>query len=285
MPHSGIEIRVCKTWDECLQCEELQYRVWEMPDYRDVVPANLLITAAKNGGLLIGAFDGSRMVGFAFGFLGSEGTGAAQRLKHTSHMLAVLPGFRKSGLGTALKWRQRQEALNQGLELMTWTYDPLQGVNASLNLARLGAIARRYIVNAYGTMTDALNAGLDSDRFDVEWYLASARVRALECGPTSRAAVPVGQFVYTIRWDDAGFPAIAGESPLAGETLLVEIPENLNALRASNLNHGLEWRARTRDTFQRAFAAGYVACDVWRLTDEQGRIRIYYELRQYLPIP
>src|SRR5437016_3068011 len=126
---SDLEIRLCKTWDECVQCEELQKSVWEMPDYRDVVPANLLITAIKNGGLLVGAFEGDAMLGFAFGFLGSETSPSGERhTKHTSHMLAVLPDARVKGLGARLKWFQRAAALKQGLDLMTWTYDPLQAV-------------------------------------------------------------------------------------------------------------------------------------------------------------
>ncbi|RIK19204.1 MAG: hypothetical protein DCC52_15315 [Chloroflexi bacterium] len=126
-------LRVCKTWDECVQCEEVQKQVWDMPDFRDVVPASFLITAAKNGGILIGAFHDEQMIGFAFGFLGSEGAGATRRLKHTSHMLGVLPGVRVQGLGAQMKFLQREAALAQGLDLMTWTYDPLQAVNAQLN--------------------------------------------------------------------------------------------------------------------------------------------------------
>ncbi len=281
-PMSDIELRVCKTWDDCIQCENLQQRVWEMPDARDIVPAHFLITAVKNGGLLIGAFDDAEMVGFAFGFLGSDrylaGQGVPLRLKHTSHMLAVVPGIRAQGLGAALKWKQRAEALAQGLDLMTWTYDPLQAANANLNLARLGALGRRYIRDAYGEMTDALNVGVASDRFEVEWYMPSARVQSRLAG--SAHPIPSdAQPIYTLGWDSDGFPVVTQESPLSNETFLVEIPADFNAIKAKNHSLAVQWRELTRNTFERAFAAGYVASDVTR-SDLDGHPRVQYVLER-----
>lgn len=265
-----------------MQCEELQKRIWEMPDYRDVVPAHLLITAAKNGGIFVGAFDGGAMVGFAFGFLGSEvaSDGSARRLKHTSHMLGVVPDVRVKGLGAHLKWFQRQVALAQGLDLMTWTYDPLQAVNAHLNLARLGARARRYYRDAYGDMTDALNAGVASDRFEVEWYLKSARVSEHELGHTTSENYADAQKIYRVEWDADALPTIAKEDALADEAVMVEIPADYNALKAMNRALAVEWRERTRQTFERAFELGYVACDALRKTDENGRARAFYLLKR-----
>lgn len=277
---SEIQIRLCKTWEECLECEELQKRVWEMPDYRDVVPANLLITAIKNGGILVGAFDDDTLVGFAFGFLGSEGAGASRRLKHTSHMLAVMPGARTKGLGAQMKWAQRAEALRQGLDLMTWTYDPLQAINAHLNLNRLGAIARRYYRNAYGEMTDALNVGVASDRFEVEWYLTSTRSVEREGAVSSTESVINAQAVYELMWDGANLPGILVEAPMRGERILVEIPSDYNAVKQKNRALGIEWRERTRGTFERAFASGYAATRLVRHTDADGHDRTSYLLEK-----
>jgi len=277
---SEIEIRICKSWDDCVRCEELQKRVWEMPDYRDAVPAHLLITAIKNGGTLVGAFDGTEMVGFAFGFLGSEGKTASQQLKHTSHMLAVLPNARAHGLGAQMKWLQRAQALKQGLGLMTWTYDPLQAVNAHLNLARLGAIARRYVRDAYGEMTDGLNAGMASDRFEVEWYLSNARVVRCEEHRQRTRIHDDANTVYVVKWKENGLPIIDAEKPLKGKTLLVEIPADIGVLKSIDLSLGVEWRERTRDTFERAFAAGYVACDVRRQPAGQRGPRAWYVLKK-----
>lgn len=279
-----IEIRLCSRWEDCVQCEELQKRVWQMPDYRDAVPANLLITAVKNGGLLIGAFDGAQMIGFAFGFLGSEravGSNAnALRLKHTSHMLAVLPEARVRGLGARLKWFQRAAAIKQGLDLMTWTYDPLQAINAHLNLSRLGAIARHYSRDAYGEMTDALNAGMASDRFEVEWFLQSERVRAKEKGEGSeRSELANAPRVYEIEWTRDALPRVVDAHALFEGTNLVEIPSDINALKAQNLELAAEWREITRGTFERAFAMGYAAVDFFREVDRQGHARAFYVTR------
>lgn len=278
-----IVIRLCKTWDECLQCEELQKSVWEMPDYRDAVPANFLITALKNGGLLVGAFDGTAMVGFTFGFLGSEkDASGVLHLKHTSHMLAVSADVRVKGLGARLKWFQRAEALKQGLDLMTWTYDPLQSINAHLNLARLGAIARRYYRDAYGEMTDALNVGIASDRFEVEWYLSSPRVQKRLVAPLT-SALPNPFAIYQTTRDAQNFPVIVAEKPLQGETLYVEIPSDINAIKAQNLPLAVQWRERTRDTFERAFAADYAAVDLVRSSGAEGSGTVGYVLSRNIP--
>ena len=288
---SKIEIRLCKTWDECVQCEELQKAVWEMPDYRDVVPANLLITAIKNGGILVGAFDADKMIGFAFGFLGSErvatepGSVATHiRLKHTSHMLAVLPNARAQGLGAQMKWLQRAEALRQGLDLMTWTYDPLQAVNAALNLVRLGAIARRYYRNAYGDMTDALNAGVASDRFEVEWYLNSARTRARAQEQSEFQVPDDARYVFAMEWEAQNLPHIVSVNAFEGETLLVEIPADYNAMKALNRPLAIEWRAATRKVFERAFGLGYIACDFHHATGANGGRRVFYVLKKQVEI-
>ncbi len=289
---SNIEIRLCKTWDECVQCEELQKAVWEMPDYRDVVPANLLITAIKNGGILVGAFDAQMMIGFAFGFLGSEQVGTERlatepgsvanhiRLKHTSHMLAVLPDARVQGLGAQMKWLQRQEVLRQGLDLMTWTYDPLQAVNAALNLVRLGAIARRYHRNAYGDMTDALNIGVASDRFEVEWYLNSTRTRERTQKQSEFQIPNDARSVFEVEWNAQNLPQIVSVNAFEGETLLVEIPADYNTMKALNRPLAVEWRAATREIFERAFALGYIACDLHQVTRADGGRRVFYVLKK-----
>lgn len=249
-----------------------------MPDYRDVVPAHLLITAVKNAGILVGAFDGTEMVGFAFGFLGSEVRDGVRHLKHTSHMLAVAPDARMQGLGARLKWFQRAVAQRQGLDLMTWTYDPLQAVNARLNLVHLGAIARRYYRNVYGDMTDALNAGVTSDRFEVEWHLDTQRTVAHAAIAAPSVSYDMAQRVYSVEWDDDALPHIAVEDDPDRETLLVEIPANFLGMKNVNPLLAIEWRERTRKTFERAFASDYVAHDVLSGMDESGRSRVCYVL-------
>jgi predicted GNAT superfamily acetyltransferase len=274
-----IEIRPAHEWEDFLQCEELQREAWQMPDEREIVPAHLLITLAKNGGLVLCAFDGARVVGFVFGFLGSEGEGNSYRIKHCSHQLGVLPEYRALGLGAELKKRQREQLIEQGLNLATWTYDPLQAVNARLNLGHLGAIARRYLRDAYGELKDALNAGVATDRFEVEWWLSSHHVRARlnrnRVEPSTEASS-----IYEIEFGQDELPRIAREIEFGEKMCAVEIPADYNSLKARDLPLGREWRERTRATFERAFHLGYAATDVERWLDARGRARVRYILTQ-----
>ncbi len=282
-PHdANLAIRPLKTWDEFLAAEELQRLVWQMPDWRDAVPGNMLIAAQKNGGLSLGAFDGETLAGFTFSFLGLEKTRAAPYLKHHSHMLAVLPVFQSRKIGARLKWAQREHVLAQGIDLVTWTYDPLLALNARLNLVHLGALARHYLVNAYGEMTDGLNAGLASDRFQIEWWLNSPRVVARKNAAPPRTTWDAhleqnSQAAFDLTWDEHGLPHITRANELDGDTLLVEIPTDLNAIKATSLEFAREWREQTRRVFQNAFAAGWVATDL--VTTSQGtRARVAYVL-------
>lgn len=280
MGHAMIEIRPAKTWEECIQCEDLQRSIWLTPNGTDVVPASLLITALKNGGLLLGAFEDHIMIGFVFGFLGVEGTGRNRILKHCSHMLAVLPEYRKLGIGRMLKIEQRAQLFSMGLELATWTYDPLQAANAKLNVKGLGAIARRYLRDAYGEMVDAINAGIASDRFEAEWWLNSPRVRhAVDGAPEDRVLNPgEPQDLYRIHFDDRGLPSVESAGECSNESCRLEIPFDLNALKLSDLALARSWREWTRESFESAFAKGYVVVNLENWQDECGRSRIAYIL-------
>ena len=190
-----LPIHPLSTHGEIRAVEQLQREVWGLPDV-EVVPLHVLLTAAKNGGLLLGAFDGATLAGFVFGFPGLTPDG---KLKHCSHMAGVHPAYRNRGLGYSLKLAQRQHVLAQGIDLITWTFDPLETRNASLNFHKLGAVCNTYIPNLYGEMRDGLNAGLPSDRFQVDWWIASERVaQRLEQPPSGSPSASA--FAVTIRW-------------------------------------------------------------------------------------
>src|SRR5215813_5523224 len=168
-------IRTLTTVPDYHLAEAAQKRIWAMDDDLGVIPLHVLITAQKNGGLVAGAFDErGEMVAVLYGFIGLTDKGT---FKHCSHIMGVDPAFRSQRVGQALKLFQRDYVLKQGLDLITWTFDPLEGVNASLNIAKLGAITHKYFDNLYGDMPGALNSGLVSDRFEVEWWIDSQRVR------------------------------------------------------------------------------------------------------------
>jgi len=168
----AVTIRKCEALEELQACFGLQKEVWEFSD-ADLIPVRLFVVANKIGGHVIGAFDGGDLVGFA---LAIPGTRRGHSYLH-SQMLAVRQPYRNGGLGRRLKLCQRDDALARGIELIEWTFDPLEIKNAYLNLERLGAIARRYNINQYGITSSPLQGGLPTDRLVAEWWLRSKRVQ------------------------------------------------------------------------------------------------------------
>ena len=174
MSPENIELRRCHGIEEFRACVVLQKEVWNFTD-AELVPLRMFVVADKVGGQVIGAFAGSEMVGFA---LSVPGTRTGHVYLH-SHMLAVRKEYRNGGLGRRMKLMQREDALARGIELIEWTFDPLEIKNAYLNIERLGAIARRYNINQYGITSSPLQGGLPSDRLIAEWWLKSERVETL----------------------------------------------------------------------------------------------------------
>jgi predicted GNAT superfamily acetyltransferase len=174
MTTEQIVLRKCEDISEFEACVRLEKEVWKFED-ADLVPLPLFVVASKIGGQVLGAFDGRKLVGFVLAIPGSR---AGHPYLH-SHMLAVRESYRNAGLGRRLKLFQYRDALDRGFELIEWTFDPLEIKNAYLNIARLGAIMRRYNANQYGCMSSALQGGLPSDRLVAEWWLLSHRVKSL----------------------------------------------------------------------------------------------------------
>jgi predicted GNAT superfamily acetyltransferase len=169
-----VVLRPCHGLDELWACVALQKEVWNFTD-AELVPLRMFVVAEKVGGQVMGAFAGSEMVGFA---LSVPGTRSGHVYLH-SHMLAVRKDHRNGGLGRRLKLMQRDDALARGIELIEWTFDPLEIKNAYLNIEKLGAVARRYNINQYGITSSPLQGGLPSDRLIAEWWLKSKRVETL----------------------------------------------------------------------------------------------------------
>ena len=174
MSADSIELRRCHNVEDFRACVALQKEVWNFTD-AELVPLRMFVVADKVGGQVMGAFEKSTMVGFA---LSVPGTRSGHIYLH-SHMLAVRKDHRNGGLGRRLKLMQREDALARGIELIEWTFDPLEIKNAYLNIEKLGAIARRYNINQYGITSSPLQGGLPSDRLIAEWWLKSRRVEHL----------------------------------------------------------------------------------------------------------
>ena len=174
MRNEVVTIRPCRTIEEFEQMVELEIQVWGFVE-RDVVPSQMYVVASRVGGQVLGAFVREKMAGFVLAYPGIRD---GRPYLH-SHMAAVLPEFRDLGIGRRLKLAQREDALARGIPLIEWTFDPLQTKNAHFNISRLGATARRYLTDFYGSTSSPLHAGLPTDRLVAEWHLESERVISL----------------------------------------------------------------------------------------------------------
>ena len=281
-----ISIRALKDVAEFHQCEELQRRVWGMEDI-SVAPLHLLLTAQKNGGLVLGAFDEQgTMVGFVFGFLGMTDQG---QVKHCSHVAGVLPEYQGQQIGYRLKLAQREHVLAQGLDLATWTYDPLEGTNASLNIGKLGVICRTYLPDIYSDTGFQLHLGLPTDRFEVEWWVRSRRVEE-RLGShhgklTLDKALDMGaERVNRTEFDGRGLIRSETDDRAPGaEAVLIEIPADFQALKSADMGLAREWRAQTREIFEDCFSASYTVTEFISEVQE-GRRRNFYLLQRDLSL-
>lgn len=277
-----LTIKLLEPPEEMTLVEELQRLVWPGSE-TDVVPAHVFITAVHNGGLVLGAFQQGELVGFVFGFPGLDFTPDGPRPKHCSHMMGVKPGVRDSGIGFALKRAQWQMVRKQGIDHITWTYDPLLSRNAYLNIAKLGAVCNTYRRSEYGEMRDGLNAGLPSDRFQVDWWVNTRRVeqrlskrprRPLKLDDFSKADLHPLYTPHLLpqrRASDRPSNLLCPPehfAPLEGRLLLAEIPSDFTALKEADFGLASDWRFFSREVFETAFAAGYLVTD---FLYDQGR--------------
>lgn len=172
-----IEIRKMISIPDMEACVSLQQSVWQFADL-DVIPRRMFVVAGAIGGQVFGAWDGARLVGYV---VAVPGVRDGFSYLH-SHMLAVLPEYRNRGIGKMLKIAQREDALARGINLIEWTFDPMETKNAYFNIERLGAVVRRYTPDFYGPSTSPLHGPLPTDRLHAEWWLKSERVQALMAG-------------------------------------------------------------------------------------------------------
>jgi predicted GNAT superfamily acetyltransferase len=271
---------------------DVEAEAWGM-DRADTVPEHVLTAVAREGGVLLGAYEGERLIGFTLGWLGTVDPDrlgpAAEQLKLVSHMTGVLSGYRDRRVGFQLKLAQREWALSQKLDLVTWTYDPLESRNGYLNIHLLGCTCRTYLRDYYGQLHDELNAGsVPLDRFRVDWWIKDPRVEdVLAADPIKPSAAETpGDLILK------GFqlinPAVEGggaflqpaasflhpESP----GVLVEIPSDMQAMRAGEPDLALSWRLHTREIFDLLFREGYRVVDF--IFRRYLRPRSYYLLER-----
>jgi len=220
-----IAIRTLTEHSEFQDAVSLQQQIWGFAD-TDLLPVRLFVVATKVGGQALGAFDGERLVGFCLAIPGLKPGG--QYYLH-GHMLGVLPEYRNAGVGRMLKLEQRTDALARGIDLIEWTFDPLELKNAYLNIERLGAIMRRYLPNQYGTTSSHLHGGLPTDRLVAEWWVATPRAAAIISGSPFQRAL---------------------------EQARIAVPVAISELRSSDPARAREIQMEIGEQFKRYFAAG-----------------------------
>jgi predicted GNAT superfamily acetyltransferase len=277
-------IRPLSSLEECRAAAELEKTIWSYTD-DDVIPGPIIFVSLKRGAVLLGAFDDAGgMQGYAY---------AAAAIKEGrptlwSHALGVTSGFRGAGTGAGLKIAQRQQALRMGIDLIEWTFDPLQAASAHLNFARLGIVVEQYEENLYGESSSTLHRGAPTDRFVAEWHLSTphverrikATIQANALAPEARrVSAPIG-----VRDSAVTAAVLVNPSSAAGEWLepgnteldaeaariLVEIPVNYTRMLSEQPDLARHWRLGTREIFQTYFGRGYRGVDFF-LASEQGR--------------
>jgi predicted GNAT superfamily acetyltransferase len=263
---SDITIREINELAEMRAVEELQKETWGIPDL-DVVPLTQLVAAKEAGGVLIGAFDDETLVGFVYGFPSFE----HGELAHHSHMLAVKPAYRNYDLGRRLKLAQREHVIAQGIGLISWTFDPLQSLNAHFNFGKLGVLADRYFVNFYGEDAPSFLHQTGTDRLWVSWLVSSERVKERMTGINYSAPSNLGLPLVQVEADDSSRRNDLDEG-LAQDHAVLEIPSNIDALPRET---GLRWREDTRWAFTEALKAGYFVDGFVRETRDDKRIGKY----------
>ncbi len=264
-----ITYRDLHTIDEFETVVELEREIWG-PGYDEVVPTPILAVSVHRGGILIGAFAGERMIGFVYSLPGIKDGKPTQ----WSHMAGVVAGHRSGGIGQELKFLQRERAIAMGLDLIEWTYDPLQAMNAHLNFNKLGIVVEEYALNIYGESSSPLHRGNPTDRFVAEWWIRKPHVERRVSGPGK----------LWLRADDVASAPIVNPTRAEGQWLVcddpaldvssrrvaVEIPMGFTDMIAAAPDLALEWRMKTRRVFTTYFSRGFKAVEFF-LNREAGK--------------
>jgi len=261
-PSKSVTIRDLQSVEELGQAEVVEQEVWGLVD-RDVMPLALMIATKAAGSVWIGAFDGPKLAGFAFGFLGME----AGHLTLHSHMLAVRESYRDLNLGYKLKLAQRDRALAMRVSEITWTFDPLQSRNAHLNFGKLGVVSDIYKIDFYGPETSSILHQNGTDRLWVRWPLASRRVRDRLQGKEYRPEVldAFSRLQPLVQFNGDGKP-LRNDLPaaLARQRIAIQIPSDISAVEQKDPGLAREWREATRWAFTEALRAGFFVAEFAR---------------------
>ncbi len=242
----SVTIRTLHSVEELEEVRRLETIVWS---FDDSVPVNQSMAVVKNGGFILGAFYQDRLIAFQYSFPGFNG----EKVYLVSQSLGIHPDYRRLGIGERLKIEQRKTASNMGYDFITWTYDPLETVNGTLNLHKLGAVVSTYLPNVYGLMDDNLNAGIPTDRFLVEWDTNEMK-RSTETTPTiPYALIPGGDNLFS--------KPEKLDLSLNASKIFVPVPGNFQEIKKCDLSLAIDWREQTGLVFSNYLKRG------WKVTD------------------
>lgn len=255
----------------CRAVVDLQVDVWGRDS--ETVPASVLMASVRRGGVLIGVWSGEHSERRLCGFVWSMPAWRDGAPTHWSHMLAVHPEARGDGLGEQLKIAQRERVLARGMDLIEWTFDPLQAQNAYLNVNVLGCVAATYLIDAYGEMRGPLHLGTPTDRLISEWWIrkphVERRLAVRTGGQTSlmvarSASVVDAPQAITTRATGASLEPADVDTNLDARRILVRIPPQFGEIQRQARQLALEWRQASRAVFTTYFARGYRVVDYLR---------------------
>ena len=263
---SSVTIRKLETIDDMHLVQKLERDVWGM----EPIPIHQTYTAAKNGGIMIGAFSADgELIGFCYGFPGYKDGHSYL----CSHMLGIHPEDRSMGIGQRLKEEQRKIAKEIGYDLIVWTFDPLESRNTYLNTSKLYGITDTYIVNCYGEMDDGLNRGLPTDRLQIEWWIRSERVEK-----RWTPAIPF-ENPLKVEIDSKGLPHLNGstkEISNGSNGIEIPIPTDIQQIKKQEPDLAYDWRMKIRGIYQTLFNRGYALTGVRK---EEGSV----QFAQFIP--
>ncbi|MGC9134328.1 MAG: hypothetical protein C0171_00245 [Caldisphaera sp.] len=270
-------IRKIKDVNELENVVEIEKSAWAMPDYRETTPVHMLKALVENGGIILGAFDKNNMIGFNMGW----SVGCNESRYFYSHMTGVLEEYKYKNVGYKLKIKQREEVLKLGINLIKWTFDPLQSLNLNFNLEKLGAIGRIYKENYYGNIRDSINEGLETDRFEAEWYISSKYVTDKIEGkiktPPAEELIRKGGYIPLDRKIKGENKESYIETPIKKEfsldkVILISIPANISSIKNIDKETAKKWRLYTREAYKFYLSKGYIAVGYTRNKENYGYV-------------
>ena len=276
-----ISIKSLTTNEEFFEVIKLQKIIWRLHNNDDCLPNHLFKAVSEIGGLVLGAFNKTRLAGFLMVMVGFDGI---KGVYHHSHILGVHPDLAFQNIGFRLKKAHYDSAKPEGIKLVTWTYDPLLGPNANLNIAKLGGIVRGYKINYYGEVMGEsdLVSGIPSDRFWLEWYLQTKFVNNRLAG-SAKPGVPLAEYnkVNQVAADNSGFLRMLGFTKPAAKKIMIEIPYDFQSIFDLNKDLALDWRLKTRDLFMACFEQGFTVTNFLHITKEKEKGNYYLLERDF----